>query len=79
MQQDNERNHMLTIQFIFSTANFAISCYTVVVGVFGMNIPNKIYQEGYMFKYVVGFTFLGACLIFFLVIAYARWKGMVVL
>jgi magnesium transporter len=79
IELDNQRNILLTMQLMLTTATFVIGCYTVVVGVFGMNIPNKIYHQGYMFKYVVGFSVFGMFVAFFAVMAYAKKQGLIVM
>lgn len=79
IELDNQRNILLTMQLMLTTATFVVGCYTVVVGVFGMNIPNKIYHKGYMFKWVVGFSVFGMFVVFFAVIAYAKRQNLIVM
>ncbi|GAQ88101.1 Magnesium transporters: CorA family [Klebsormidium nitens] len=79
IELDNQRNILLTMQLMLTTATFVVGCYTVVVGVFGMNIPNKLYHKGSMFKWVVGSSIFGMFVIFFAVIAYAKRQNLIVM
>jgi hypothetical protein len=45
-----------------------------------MNIPNKNYHQGYMFKYVtVGYSVFEMFVAFFAVMAYAKKQGLIIM
>ncbi|XP_002517021.2 magnesium transporter MRS2-2 isoform X1 [Ricinus communis] len=78
IQLDNHRNQLIQLELFLSAGTVCLSFYSLVAGIFGMNIPytwNDNY--GYMFKWVVIVT--GACCaaMFILIMSYARYKGLV--
>lgn len=74
IQLDNHRNELIQLQLTLTIASFAIAIETLIAGAFGMNIPCQLYDiHGIFWPFVWGTS--GACvLLFFLILAYARWK-----
>ncbi|KAK4405812.1 Magnesium transporter MRS2-I [Sesamum angolense] len=77
IQLDNHRNQLIQLELFLSSGTVCLSIYSLVAGIFGMNIPYTWNDDhGYMFKWVVIFTGLFAT-VFVLIISYARYKGLV--
>ncbi|KAK9682315.1 hypothetical protein RND81_10G064800 [Saponaria officinalis] len=74
IQLDNQRNELIQLQLTLTIASFAISLDTLIAGVFGMNIPCKLYDIHGIFGYVIGGATVLCFLIFLLILGYARWK-----
>ena len=76
IQLDNQRNELIQLQLILTTASFAIAINTLIVGIFAMNIPCQLYDAKYqpIFFPFVGGTSTGCFLMFLLMLGYARWK-----
>ncbi|KAK3043486.1 hypothetical protein RJ639_002065 [Escallonia herrerae] len=78
MQIDGTFNKLTTLELFLSSGTVCLAIYSLVAGIFGMNIPytwNTGY--GYMFKWVVLLSGLFCCIIFVLIVTYARLKGLV--
>lgn len=74
IQLDNQRNELIQLQLTLTIASFAIAFETLVAGLFGMNIPCRLYDiEGIFEPFVGGITFVSVVL-FLLILGYARWK-----
>ncbi|XP_019181271.1 PREDICTED: magnesium transporter MRS2-I-like [Ipomoea nil] len=77
IQLDNHRNQLIQLELFLSTGMVAISIYSLVTGIFGMNIKFPLNEgHGYMFKWVLIVTGAVSTLLFLLIIAYARYKGL---
>ncbi|XP_029129013.1 magnesium transporter MRS2-F [Cajanus cajan] len=64
---DDKQNQLLQASIIFNTLNMILSAGIVVVGLFGMNIQNKLFDgEPRQFWATTGGTF-GGCVLMFLV------------
>ncbi|KAF6137278.1 hypothetical protein GIB67_036315 [Kingdonia uniflora] len=74
IQLDNQRNELIQLQLTLTIASFAIALETLIAGVFGMNIPCKLYVIDGIFGTVVGSTSTLSFLLFLLMLGYARWK-----
>lgn len=76
IQLDNQRNELIQLQLILTTASFAIAINTLIAGIFAMNIPCQLYDAKYqpIFFPFVGGTSVGCFLMFLLMLVYARWK-----
>ncbi|CAJ1938329.1 unnamed protein product [Sphenostylis stenocarpa] len=74
IQLDNHRNELIQLQLTLTIASFAIAIETLIAGVFGMNIPCKLYSIDGIFWPFVWITSAACVLLFFLILAYARWK-----
>ncbi|KAK9690263.1 hypothetical protein RND81_09G116500 [Saponaria officinalis] len=74
IQLDNQRNELIQLQLTLTIASFAIALDTLIAGIFGMNIPCKLYNIDGIFGYVIGGATVLCFLIFLLILGYARWK-----
>ncbi|XP_031098010.1 magnesium transporter MRS2-I-like [Ipomoea triloba] len=78
IQLDNHRNQLIQLELFLSSGMVAVSIYSLVTGIFGMNIKFTWNEgHGYMFKWVLIVTGAISALFFLLIIAYARYKGLV--
>uniref|UniRef100_A0A6V7QSU3 Magnesium transporter n=1 Tax=Ananas comosus var. bracteatus TaxID=296719 RepID=A0A6V7QSU3_ANACO len=78
IQLDNHRNQLIQLELFLSSGTVTLSLYSLVAGIFGMNIPYSWNQNhAYVYKWVVIVGGLGCALFFVLIIAYARYKGLV--
>ncbi|KAK4482826.1 hypothetical protein RD792_009996 [Penstemon davidsonii] len=78
IQLDNHRNQLIQLELFLSSGTVCLSIYSLVAGIFGMNIPYTWNDNhGFMFKWVVIFTGGFCALLFMLIISYARHKGLV--
>ncbi|XP_059447812.1 magnesium transporter MRS2-I-like [Corylus avellana] len=78
IQLDNHRNQLIQLELFLSAGTVCLSLYSLVAGIFGMNIPYTWNNDhGYMFKWVVIVTGLCCSFLFLLVVFYARHKGLV--
>ncbi|XP_078160026.1 magnesium transporter MRS2-I-like [Carex rostrata] len=78
IQLDNHRNQLIQLELFLSAGTVCISLYSLVAGIFGMNIPytwNNDYS--WVFKWVVSGAGLISIIVFTVIIAYARHKGLV--
>ncbi|XP_030541242.1 magnesium transporter MRS2-I-like isoform X2 [Rhodamnia argentea] len=78
IQLDNHRNQLIQLELFLSSGTVCLSIYSLVAGIFGMNIPYSWNDNhGYMFKWVVIVTGTICAFLFCIIIAYARYKGLV--
>ncbi|WZZ30346.1 hypothetical protein YC2023_013747 [Brassica napus] len=78
IQLDNHRNQLIQLELMLSSGTVCISMYSMVAGIFGMNIPYTWNDEhGYVFKWVVTLTGTFCAALFVIVLSYARYKGLV--
>ncbi|XP_031113004.1 magnesium transporter MRS2-2-like isoform X2 [Ipomoea triloba] len=78
IQLDNHRNQLIQLELFLSSGTVVMSIYSLVAGIFGMNIPYSWNDNhGYMFKWVVIVTGIFCAVLFILIISYARHKGLV--
>ncbi|KAI9122944.1 hypothetical protein K1719_005833 [Acacia pycnantha] len=78
IQLDNHRNQLIQLELFLSSGTVCLSVYSLVAGIFGMNIPYTWNDNhGYLFKWVVIITGLFCAGMFICIIAYARAKGLV--
>ncbi|KAK8936868.1 Magnesium transporter MRS2-I [Platanthera zijinensis] len=78
IQLDNHRNQLIQLELFLSAATVALSLYSLVAGIFGMNIPfswNQDHEDA--FKVVVIASGVASALLFVVIIVYARQKGLV--
>ncbi|WCJ23921.1 Magnesium transporter MRS2-2 [Euphorbia peplus] len=78
IQLDNHRNQLIQLELFLTSGTVCLSIYSLVAGIFGMNIPftwNDNY--GYMFSRVVYFTGALCAVLFVVIMSYARHKGLV--
>ncbi|XP_027188096.1 magnesium transporter MRS2-I-like isoform X2 [Cicer arietinum] len=75
---DNHRNKLIQLELFLSSGTVCLSIYSLVVAIFGMNIPYTWREDhGYVFKWVVIFTGMACSSVFLSVVSYARRKGLV--
>nr|GMD75825.1 magnesium transporter MRS2-I-like [Ipomoea batatas] len=78
MQIEGTLNKLVTLELFLSSGMVAVSIYSLVTGILGMNIKFTWNEgHGYMFKWVLIVTGAVSALFFLLIIAYARYKGLV--
>ncbi|KAK4425565.1 Magnesium transporter MRS2-2 [Sesamum alatum] len=78
IQLDNHRNQLIQLELFLSSGTVCLSIYSLVAGIFGMNIPYTWNDDhGYMFKWVVIFTGALCAMVFVFIISYARYKGLI--
>ncbi|XP_043692624.1 magnesium transporter MRS2-2-like isoform X2 [Telopea speciosissima] len=78
IQLDNHRNQLIQLELFLSTGTVCLSIYSLVAGIFGMNIPYTWNtNHPYMFKWVVVVTGIISIAVFVLIISYARYKGLI--
>ncbi|KAL6548342.1 Magnesium transporter MRS2-I [Orobanche gracilis] len=78
IQLDNHRNQLIQLELFLSSGTVCLSVYSLVAGIFGMNIPYTWNENsGYIFKWVVILTGVFCALLFVFIISYARHKGLV--
>ncbi|CAM0876156.1 unnamed protein product [Alopecurus aequalis] len=78
IQLDNHRNQLIQLELFLSSGTVCLSLYSLVAGIFGMNIPYTWNDDhGYVFKWVVLVSGLFCAFMFVSIVAYARHKGLV--
>lgn len=78
IQLDNHRNQLIQLELLLSSGTVCLSIYSLVAGIFGMNIPYTWNENhGYMYKWVVILTGVFCAFVFVIIISYARFKGLV--
>lgn len=78
IQLDNHRNQLIQLELFLSSGTVCLAFYSLVAGIFGMNIPYTWNDDhGYMFKWVVIFSGVFSAIMFLMIIIYARKKGLV--
>ncbi|CAN8264360.1 unnamed protein product [Cochlearia groenlandica] len=78
IQLDNHRNQLIQLELVLSSGTVCLSMYSLVAGIFGMNIPYTWNEHhGYIFKYVVSLTMTFCAILFVIIMSYARYKGLV--
>ncbi|KAK4361660.1 hypothetical protein RND71_020612 [Anisodus tanguticus] len=78
IQLDNHRNQLIQLELFLSSGTVCLSIYSLIAGIFGMNIPYSWNNgHGYMFKWVVIGSGIFCAVFFILIISYARYKGLV--
>ncbi|XP_028753301.1 magnesium transporter MRS2-4-like isoform X2 [Neltuma alba] len=77
IQLDNQRNELIQLELTLIIASFAIGINTYIAVTFGMNIPCQFYEntDGLFWKFV-GCSSAACMLLFLLMLAYARSKGL---
>lgn len=78
IQIDNRRNQLIQLELFLNSGMLAMSIYSLVTAIFGMNIPYTWNQDyGYTFKWVIIVAGLSSLALFVTLISYARFKGLV--
>lgn len=77
-QLDNHRNQLIQLELILSSATVVVALFSLVAGIFGMNIPyewNENHEEA--FTWVVVTTTIACLVVFIAVLGYARYKHLI--
>ncbi|XP_024196925.1 magnesium transporter MRS2-I isoform X3 [Rosa chinensis] len=75
---DTEDYINIQLELFLSSGTVSLSVYSLVAGIFGMNIPYTWNDgHGYMFKWVCIVTGIVCFFVFIVIVAYARHKGLV--
>ena len=70
---DTRRNQLIQIQLVLTAATLCVGLYTLVTGVFGMNLlPDWLLQNEPVFNQVNGLSTMGTCICFSLFIVSSR-------
>ncbi|KAG5004497.1 hypothetical protein JHK86_028636 [Glycine max] len=78
IQLDNHRNQLIQLELFLSSGTVCLSFYSLVAAIFGMNIPYTWNDNhGYMFKWVVIVSGVFSAVMFLIITAYARKKGLI--
>lgn len=78
IQLDNHRNQLIQLELFLSSGTVCLSVYSLAAAIFGMNIPYTWRDNhGYLFKWVVILAGMASGSIFFSIMTYARYKGLV--
>ncbi|GBG89083.1 hypothetical protein CBR_g48793 [Chara braunii] len=77
IQLDNHRNQLIQIELIMSTATCIVSVYSVVAGIFGMNLPNKWNEDPNAFNVVVITTAIVCFIMFIVMLGYFRFRRLI--
>ncbi|GAA0148314.1 RNA splicing factor [Lithospermum erythrorhizon] len=77
IQLDNHRNQLIQLELFLSAGTVCMSIYSLIAGIFGMNIPYTWNDQSYTFKWVVIVSAAITAMVFILIISYARYKGLV--
>ncbi|MCL7027047.1 hypothetical protein MKW94_029999 [Papaver nudicaule] len=75
---ENRKNQLKVLKLILECATFCIAMYSVVPGIFGMNIPFTWDHApyGFMFKWVIILPVVVCAAVFVGIVSYARHKGL---
>ncbi|CAB89361.1 putative protein [Arabidopsis thaliana] len=78
LQLDNHRNQLIQLELMLSAGTVCVSVYSMIAGIFGMNIPNTWnHDHGYIFKWVVSLTGTFCIVLFVIILSYARFRGLI--
>ncbi|AED91431.1 Mg2+ transporter protein CorA-like/Zinc transport protein ZntB [Arabidopsis suecica] len=78
IQLDNHRNQLIQLELMLSAGTVCVSVYSMIAGIFGMNIPNTWnHDHGYIFKWVVSLTGTFCIVLFVIILSYARFRGLI--
>jgi len=72
IELDSQRNQLIKLELILTTATLSLTCFSVVVGIFGMNIKNNIENEHDAFLFVAWFGTAGTVGMFLLLLRVCR-------
>ncbi len=72
IELDSQRNQLIKLELILTTATLSLTCFSVVVGIFGMNIKNNIENEHDAFLFVAWFGAAGTVGMFLLLLRVCR-------
>ncbi len=76
IELDYHRNQLIQLELVLTTATFSIALIGVVSGIFGMNIRNNTEHSYDNFILVTSISCFGAMLFFFAIMAFCKYKGL---
>ncbi|KAF8058377.1 hypothetical protein N665_1247s0007 [Sinapis alba] len=77
IQMDNHRNELIQLEVVLSSGTVCSAFYSLVAGIFGMNIPYTWNDNhGYMFKWVCIVTGVICVIWLVFIMSHARFKGL---
>ncbi|KAI4379256.1 hypothetical protein MLD38_005577 [Melastoma candidum] len=74
IQLDNVRNQLIQFELLLTTATFVVAIIGVVAGIFGMNFPISLFDDGGAFKWVLIITGAVGMTIFVALVCLFRYK-----
>ncbi|CAH8392025.1 unnamed protein product [Eruca vesicaria subsp. sativa] len=74
IKEKDKRNQLLVLKLTTNKAAFAITAGTLVVSIFGMNIPIPLYNTNGVFGYFVLGVFVMCIVLFMFTFGNTRWK-----
>ncbi|KAG9131982.1 hypothetical protein Leryth_017183 [Lithospermum erythrorhizon] len=69
IQLDNHRNQLIQLELFLSAGTVCMAIYSLIAGIFGMNIPYTWNDQSYTFKWVVIVSGAICSVIFILIIS----------
>ena len=79
IELDHHRNQLIQLELVLTTATFSIALIGVVSGIFGMNIRNREEDSHTTFVLVTLFSCFGSIFLFFAIMVFCRYKGLVMI
>ncbi|XP_058751529.1 magnesium transporter MRS2-I-like [Vicia villosa] len=77
IQLDNHRNQLIRLELFLSAGTACLTSYSVVAGIFGMNIPYTWNDDhSYMFKWVIIFGGIFSAFLFLMITLFGLKKGL---
>jgi len=73
IELDSQRNQLIKLELILTTATLSLTCFSVVVGIFGMNIKNNIENKHDAFLFVAWFGTAATVGMFLLLLRVCRY------
>lgn len=73
IELDSQRNQLIKLELILTTATLSLTCFSVVVGIFGMNIKNNIENKHDAFLFVAWFGTFATVGMFLLLLRVCRY------
>jgi magnesium transporter len=79
LQLDHHRNQLLQLEIILTIATFVMAMFSVVAGVFGMNIPISIFHEdhAWLFKWILLGSGAGGMAVFAGLISWIKYNNLI--
>ncbi|KAI4326241.1 hypothetical protein MLD38_031574 [Melastoma candidum] len=74
IQLDNVRNQLIQFELLLTTATFVMAIFGVVTGVFSMNFPISLFDDGGAFNWVIAITGAAGITMFFAFVDFFRYK-----
>ncbi|EFJ33960.1 hypothetical protein SELMODRAFT_165091 [Selaginella moellendorffii] len=74
---DHVRNQLIQFELILTTATFVMAFYSIIAGIFGMNIPLPLTDRPWAFKWIITVSGLVGVFFFASVILFLRWRKLI--